>query len=82
MKKQLNYSQFAKTLEKVIGKNAIKNYLPMQNGDVPYTFASSELLEKLTGFKPNTEAQKVIKNFMIGISIIIKYKFSHSYIII
>ena len=22
----------------------------MQNGDVPYTFASSELLEKLTGF--------------------------------
>lgn len=61
--KAIELSQFIKTLEKVIGKNAIKNYLPMQNGDVPYTFASSELLEKLTGFKPNTDLEYGIKKF-------------------
>jgi UDP-glucuronate 4-epimerase len=61
--KAIELDQFIKILEKVIGKKAIKNYLPMQNGDVPYTFASSELLEKLTGFKPNTDLEFGIKKF-------------------
>jgi UDP-glucuronate 4-epimerase len=61
--KAIELDQFIKILEKVIGKKAIKNYLPMQNGDVPYTFASSELLEKLTGFKPNTDLEYGVKKF-------------------
>jgi UDP-glucuronate 4-epimerase len=41
-------------LESALGKTAIKNYLPMQQGDVPATEASSELLRRLTGYAPST----------------------------
>ncbi|MBO9622422.1 MAG: NAD-dependent epimerase/dehydratase family protein [Sphingomonas sp.] len=39
-------------LEKALGQPAKKNFMPMQQGDVPATKASSELLEQLTGFVP------------------------------
>lgn len=45
---------FIDTLEQAIGKKAIRNYLDMQKGDVPRTYASSELLESLTGYRPAT----------------------------
>jgi UDP-glucuronate 4-epimerase len=45
---------FIDTLEQAIGKKAIRNYLDMQKGDVPRTFASAELLERLTGYRPET----------------------------
>ncbi len=45
---------FIDTLEKVLGRKAIRNYLDMQKGDVPRTFASAELLERLTGYRPQT----------------------------
>lgn len=41
-------------LEKALGKTADKVYLPMQDGDVPATTASPELLMRLTGYKPET----------------------------
>lgn len=41
-------------MERALGKVAIKTFLPMQDGDVPDTTASPELLERLTGYKPET----------------------------
>lgn len=41
-------------LERALGRTAEKTFLPMQDGDVPNTTASPELLERLTGYKPET----------------------------
>ena len=45
---------FIATLERALGRSAIREYLPMQPGDVPATFASIERLTALTGFVPRT----------------------------
>ncbi len=45
---------FIDTLERALGKKAIRNYVEMQKGDVPRTFASAELLERLTGYRLET----------------------------
>ena len=55
---------FIETLEKYLGKKAIKNLLPMQQGDVPDTYADiSELVHDL-GYKPATLLDEGIKNFV------------------
>ena len=41
-------------LEEAVGKKAFLSFLPVQAGDVPDTFASTELLERTTGWKPST----------------------------
>ena len=41
-------------LEGALGRTAIKTFLPMQDGDVPNTTASPDLLERLIGYKPQT----------------------------
>jgi Nucleoside-diphosphate-sugar epimerases len=41
-------------LEAALGFEAKKTFLPMQDGDVPDTFASADLLERLTGYRPAT----------------------------
>lgn len=51
-------------IEKTIGKEAQKEFLPMQPGDVPRTEADvTDLVENL-GYKPNTPVQKRIENFI------------------
>ena len=42
----------SKRSRRKLGKPAIRNYLPMQKGDVPVTFADCHLLERLTGYRP------------------------------
>ena len=55
---------FIETLEKCLGKAAIKNLLPMQPGDVPETYADvSELVDDL-GYKPATLLEDGIRNFV------------------
>ncbi len=44
-------------IEKAIGREAKKNFLPMQPGDVYQTYADSSALGEATGFKPNTPLQ-------------------------
>ena len=46
---------FIAALERAAGKAAKRNYLPMQKGDVPVTFANCDLLEALTGYRPSTD---------------------------
>jgi UDP-glucuronate 4-epimerase len=49
---------FIDTVERATGKKARRNYLDMQAGDVPRTFADAELLYRLTGYRPDTPLEK------------------------
>ncbi len=55
---------FIETLEKKLGIEAIKNYMPMQPGDVESTLASVENLSALTGFTPATSLDEGIERFV------------------
>jgi UDP-glucuronate 4-epimerase len=59
--KLLDYVEAA---EAAVGKKAIRNYLPMQQGDVPRTFADCSLLKRLTGFQPSTPVETGVRNFV------------------
>ena len=45
---------FIATLERLLGRTAIREYAPMQPGDVPATCASIDRIAALTGFAPRT----------------------------
>jgi UDP-glucuronate 4-epimerase len=45
---------FIAELERLLGRKAVKEYLPLQPGDVPETYASIERLAAATGFAPST----------------------------
>ena len=55
---------FIEQIETNLGKKAIKNFLPMQPGDVYQTFADTSLLEKETGYKPQISLNKGIRKFI------------------
>ena len=48
---------FINTIEQALGKEAQKNFLPMQAGDVLATFADVEDLKKDIGFSPKTSLE-------------------------
>jgi UDP-glucuronate 4-epimerase len=45
---------FIDALETALGKTACRNYLDMQPGDVPRTYADANLLYRLTNYRPDT----------------------------
>jgi UDP-glucuronate 4-epimerase len=55
---------FIETLEKCLGKEAIKNLLPLQPGDVPDTYADVSDLVTDLGYKPATFLEDGIRNFV------------------
>lgn len=55
---------FIETLEKCLGQKAIKNLLPMQPGDVPDTYADISDLARDLGYKPVTQLEDGIRNFV------------------
>ncbi len=55
---------FIKVLEDCLGKEAQKNMLPMQLGDVPATYADIDDLYADVGFKPNTQIEVGIERFV------------------
>ncbi len=55
---------FIKAIEENLGKKAIRNYMPMQKGDVPETWANASLLNKLTGYTPKTNFKDGIDHFI------------------
>ncbi|OQY31733.1 MAG: hypothetical protein B6241_13300 [Spirochaetaceae bacterium 4572_59] len=59
----VNLLDFVKEIEKQIGKVAQKEYLPMQMGDVPVTWADTSRLEALTGYKPKYDLAYGIGKF-------------------
>ncbi|HKK91343.1 MAG TPA: NAD-dependent epimerase [Desulfobacteraceae bacterium] len=55
---------FIETLERLLGKKAVKNMLPMQPGDVPATYADIASLTADTGFTPETSLEEGLENFV------------------
>ena len=56
--------RFIEILEGVLGKKAEKNFLPLQPGDVPATYADVDDLIKDVDFKPNTPIEVGIRRFV------------------
>jgi UDP-glucuronate 4-epimerase len=52
------------TLEKEIGIEAKKNFMPMQPGDLPETFADIKALEQAIGFRPSTPIEAGLRHFV------------------
>jgi UDP-glucuronate 4-epimerase len=57
-------SHFIEVLESKLGRKAVKNFLPMQDGDVPETYADIEDLTKDVGFRPSTSIDTGIGQFV------------------
>lgn len=55
---------FIEAIEKAAGKEAKKNYMPMQAGDVPATFADIDSLKEEVGFKPETNIEYGMEQFV------------------
>ena len=56
--------RYIEVLEDCLGRTAKKNFLPMQDGDVPATYADVADLVATVGFKPATSIETGIKNFV------------------
>ncbi|TVR08421.1 MAG: NAD-dependent epimerase/dehydratase family protein [Salinarimonadaceae bacterium] len=55
---------FIETIERELGRTAIRNMMPMQQGDVRETVASADLLEALTGYRPSTSVEEGVRAFV------------------
>lgn len=55
---------FIKIIEDNLGKKAIKNYLPLQLGDVLETYADIGKAQKLLNYNPKVKIEEGIKNFI------------------
>lgn len=51
-------------IETAIGKKARKNFMEMQSGDVPATYADISLLQNLTGYSPTTPVGEGVAKFV------------------
>ena len=55
---------FVEAVEAAVGKKSLRNYMEMQKGDVPNTFACADLLEQLTGYRPGTPVSQGVPAFV------------------
>jgi UDP-glucuronate 4-epimerase len=62
--KPVELLRFIEVIEEKLGKKAIKNLLPLQEGDVPETFADVDALIRDVDFKPATSIEVGIERFI------------------
>jgi len=55
---------FIEAIEHALGRTATKNFLPLQDGDVPATFADVSELAAWTGFQPATPVRDGVARFV------------------
>jgi len=55
---------FIAELERLLGRTAVKEWLPLQPGDVQATYASIDRLERATGFAPSTDLRDGLQRFV------------------
>ena len=55
---------FVEAIEDALGKKAVRNYMEMQKGDVPATWADATLLQRLTGYRPATDFRDGVNSFV------------------
>ncbi|MEZ6132446.1 MAG: NAD-dependent epimerase [Planctomycetaceae bacterium] len=53
-----------RTLEECLGREAVKNMMEIQPGDVPETFADIDALQRDVGFRPDTPIETGIQKFV------------------
>lgn len=59
----VSLKDFISVIEKTVGKKAIINKLPMQQGDVPITFADISAAKKILGYAPKVTIEEGMKLF-------------------
>ena len=55
---------YIEEIERQLGKKAIKNFMPLQKGDIGSTFANKNKLFKAIKFTPKTSVRSGIKKFI------------------
>jgi UDP-glucuronate 4-epimerase len=55
---------FIDAIEQTVGRKAVKNLMPLQDGDVPATYANVAELGEWTGFRPATPVTQGIEHFV------------------
>ena len=55
---------YIEALQKNLGKKAKINFMPLQPGDVPDTFANVDNLKKEFNYKPSTSVEHGVHNFI------------------
>ncbi|NHH99069.1 NAD-dependent epimerase [Oceanimonas sp. MB9] len=60
----VHLGNFIAAIENALGIKAVKEYLPLQPGDVPDTFADSSELHRLVGYQPTTAVEEGVKRFV------------------
>ncbi|MFC0281427.1 NAD-dependent epimerase/dehydratase family protein [Falsigemmobacter intermedius] len=61
---RVKLTDFVDAIEEATGRTAIRNYMEMQKGDVPATWAEASLLQSLTGYRPQTDVRKGVAEFV------------------
>ena len=61
---KVNLLDFVAAIEAALGRRAKRNYMDMQMGDVPATWANADLLRHLTGYAPQTAVKDGIAGFV------------------
>lgn len=56
--------EYVAAIEEALGTSAQKNFLPLQDGDVPATYADTSALNALTGFAPATSVRDGVARFV------------------
>jgi len=62
--KKIKLLDFIDALENILKIKAIRNYMPMQKGDVFMTLANTKLLKRLTGYTPKINYKEGVRNFV------------------
>jgi UDP-glucuronate 4-epimerase len=62
--RKVRLMDFINAIEKAVGRAAVCNFMPMQQGDVLATWAEASLLQSLTGYRPQTDLQTGVNNFV------------------
>jgi len=60
----IDLESFIGELERLLGKRAVREYLPPQPGDVPATFAAIDRIATATGFAPTTSLAEGLRRFV------------------
>jgi len=55
---------FISSMEEALGRKAKKNFMPMQLGDVPSTWASTNELFRATGYRPIVDLKTGVGKFI------------------
>jgi len=62
--KPVDLMDYIEALEKALNKKAVKEFLPLQPGDVPETYANVQELAEEFNYKPSTSIEDGIANFV------------------